>query len=150
MLRLWASGVSVVTTRRDGGIQGITVSSFTSLSLTPPLVLICIETKARSHDAIAAQRAFGVNVLRADQADLSDRTAGRKGARGYWLEGVPHRTETTGAPILDGVLAWLDCTLEAAYPGGDHTIYVGRVEAAQGAEGGPLLWFDRHYTRPAS
>ena len=145
VLRLWASGVSIVTTRRAGGIQGITVSSFTSLSLDPPLVLVCIEKRARCHDAIAAQRCFGVNILSAGQADLSDGAAGRRGVEGSWLAAAPHRTEVTGAPLLAGALAWLDCALEATHPGGDHTIYVGRVEAAGGVDGKPLLWFDRGY-----
>lgn len=145
VLRLWASGVSVVTTRRPGGIQGITVSSFTSLSLEPPLILVCIEKRARTHAAIEVQRCFGVNILSAGQVDLSDRAAGRRGVEGCWLEASPHRTAVTGAPLLAGALAWLDCALEAAHPGGDHTIYVGRVEAASGTDGKPLLWFNRNY-----
>jgi flavin reductase (DIM6/NTAB) family NADH-FMN oxidoreductase RutF len=149
VLRLWSSGVSVVTTRREGGIQGITVSSFTSLSLDPPLILICIDTKARSHAAIAAQRCFAVNILRGDQTGLSDLAAGRRGGKGGALEELGHRTEITGAPVLEDCLAWLDCSLNAAHEGGDHTIYVGRVEAAGTGDGEPLLWFDRDYARLA-
>jgi flavin reductase (DIM6/NTAB) family NADH-FMN oxidoreductase RutF len=147
ILRHWASGVAVVTTRRDGGIRGITVSSFTSVSLDPPLILICIDRKAASHATIAAQRAFGVNLLRADQADLSDHAAGRRGQRGTMLDGIAHRTAVTGAPLLVDCLAWLDCSLAATHDGGDHTIFVGRVEAAGVAPGAPLIWHDRDYSR---
>ncbi|HEU4403098.1 MAG TPA: flavin reductase family protein, partial [Candidatus Polarisedimenticolia bacterium] len=78
-LRRWASGVSIVTTRSAEGIHGITVSSFCSLSLDPPLILICIDRKTASHPLIARERCFGVNILRADQAPLSDLAAGRAG-----------------------------------------------------------------------
>ncbi len=146
-LRHWASGVSIVTTRRDGGLLGITVSSFASLSLDPPLVLICIDHKARSHAAIADQRAFGVNILRDDQQALSDLAAGRSGERGAWLEGVAHTRAVTGAPLLEDCLAWLDCALVAQHEGGDHTIYIGRVEGANASEGEPLLYHVGVYRR---
>jgi flavin reductase (DIM6/NTAB) family NADH-FMN oxidoreductase RutF len=144
-LRLWASGVTVLTTRRAGGIQGITVSSFASLSLEPPLVLACIARKAVSHDRIGAERVFAVNILADTQRDLADLAAGRSGAEGNRLPGIPWHAETTGAPVLDGCLAWVDCTLQEALPGGDHTIFVGRVEAAGQREGKPLLWFGSGY-----
>jgi flavin reductase (DIM6/NTAB) family NADH-FMN oxidoreductase RutF len=147
VLRLWASGVTVVTTRVGGVPHGITVSSFASLSLDPPLVLVCVEKRTRSHAAIAAERCFGVHILRADQAGLSDRAAGRRGPAGNDLEGLEHKSEVTGAPILADAMAWLDCSLADALPGGDHTIFVGRVEAAGGVPGSPLLWYNRGYTR---
>ena len=146
-LRRWGSGVSVVTTDRLGGIQGITVSSFCSLSLDPPLVLICISKRTGSHRLIAEHGAFAVNILRDDQKPISDRAAGLVGPNGNWLEDLPHRRYATGAPVLADCLAWLDCAVEAALEGGDHTIYVGRVEAAGRADGGPLLYFDGAYRR---
>lgn len=147
VLRLWTSGVAIVTTRRPGGIHGITVSSFASLSLDPPLVLACIGKKARSHEAIAAQGCFAVAILGAGQEDLSEQAAARRGAEGSWLLDVPHRTVVTGAPVLEDCLAWLDCSLAGTHPGGDHTIFVGRVEAAGGGGGRPLVWYDRGYAR---
>lgn len=144
-LRLWASGVTVLTTRRAGGIQGITVSSFASLSLEPPLVLACIARKAGSHDLIGAERVFAVNVLADTQRGLADLAAGRSGAEGNRLEGIPWHAESTGAPVLDDCLAWVDCTLHATVPGGDHTIFIGRVEASGQREGKPLLWFGSGY-----
>jgi flavin reductase (DIM6/NTAB) family NADH-FMN oxidoreductase RutF len=144
-MRRWASGVSVVTTRAGGGIRGITVSSFASLSLRPPLVLICISRKAVSHRLIRTQRRFAVNVLKAGQRRLADLAAGRFGERGNRLEGVPHRKGVTGAPILLGCLAWIECSLVASHPGGDHTIFVGRVRAAGRSSGRPLLYFGGDY-----
>lgn len=148
-MRLWASGVSVVTSRREGGLQAITVSSFCSLSLTPPLVLIAIAHAAKSHAQIPAQRAFGVNILRDDQRDLADLAAGRAGERGAWLEDVPWTSAVTGAPILKDCLAWLDCSVSDRHEGGDHTIFVGRVEACGESEGRPLLYFRSAYRRIA-
>jgi len=152
-LRRWASGVSIVTTRHESGIRGITVSSFCSLSLDPPLILICIARGARSHDSIARQKAFAVNILGAGQRGLSDRAAGRSGEEGTRLDGMGYRAVVTGAPVLEDVLAWLDCTLVDRHPAGDHTIYIGRVEAAGAGSGGPLLYFRgayRRLARPAS
>ena len=147
VLRRWASGVSIVTTRRTdrGGVLGITVSSFCSLSLKPPLVLVCIDHEARSHRSIAARGCFAVNLLRDEQSGLSERAAGRRGVRGAWLAGVACRAGRTGAPVLEDCLAWLDCSLVDRHEGGDHTIYVGRVEAAGGAAGRPLLWYESDY-----
>ena len=146
-MRRWGSGVSILTTRRDGGILGITVSSFCSLSLDPPLVLACIDRKARSHALITTHAAFAINVLKEDQERLSELAAGRLGRQGSRLADVPHRVAVTGAPILADCLAWFDCSLEAAHAGGDHTIFVGRVEAAGRAEGRPLLYHDGAYRR---
>ena len=148
-LRRWASGVAVLTTLREGGILGITVSSFCSLSLNPPLILACIDKKARSHGLISRHRAFAINVLRAGQERLSDLAAGHAGEHGNWLEGFAHRKATTGAPILNDCLAWFDCSLETLHDGGDHTIFVGRVEAAGHSEGRPLLYSDGDYHRMA-
>jgi len=144
-LRLWASGVTVVTVRGPRGVVPITVSSFASLSLHPPLVLVCIERRARAHRALMRARSFGVHLLRADQADLSDRAAGRRGRAAARLPRTRARRGVTGAPILEGTLAWLECTRVARHRGGDHTIFVGRVEEAGTATGRPLLWFDRDY-----
>jgi flavin reductase (DIM6/NTAB) family NADH-FMN oxidoreductase RutF len=117
------------------------------VSLEPPLVLICIETTSRSHAAIVQEGRFAVNVLRPGQEAISDMGAGRRGPAGHGLPGVARRIATTGAPILEEALAWLDCVVVARHDGGDHSIFVGRVEAAGAAAGAPLLWFDRGYRR---
>lgn len=144
-LRQWASGVSIVTCRRGGGIRGITVSSFCSLSLEPPLILVCIAKTASAHGLIEAERRFAVNVLREGQERLAELAAGHRGPEGTQLQGAAHREAATGAPVLKDCLAWLDCALVATHDGGDHTIFVGRVEAAGHGEGGPLLWFRSGY-----
>lgn len=148
-MRRWASGVSILTTRREGGILGITVSAFCSVSLDPPLVLVCIDRKARSHALIEKQRSFAVNFLKVGQERLSELAAGHSGEHGNWLEAEAHRKAETGAPILSDCLAWFDCTLEAVYEGGDHTIFLGRVQAAGHSEGRPLLYFDATYHKLA-
>jgi len=148
-MRRWGSGVSILTTMREGGIMGITVSSFCSVSLNPPLILVCIEKKARNHQLIEKHRAFAINVLKTGQERLSELAAGHAGEHGNLLEDVPYRTAGTGAPILEDSLAWFDCSLQAVHDGGDHTIFVGRVEAAGHSEGRPLLYYEGDYHRMA-
>jgi len=146
-MRQWASGVSIVTCRRDGGLRGITVSSFASLSLDPPLVLIGIHKRAASHALIERQRCFAVNILREGQEELANLAAGRRGPDGAHLAAAAHRTAATGAPVLADCLAWLDCAVVMAHDGGDHTLFIGRVEASGESAGRPLLYFQGDYRR---
>ena len=141
----WSSGVTVVTCWREGGIHGMTASSFTSVSLDPPLLLVCIDRRTRTHEYVSRQGAFGIHILGSDMQDVSDRSAGFLGDEGHWLQDVEYHTELTGAPILDRSLAWMDCTVWQAYDGGDHTIFVGEIQAGGVSEGEPLLWFERGY-----
>jgi flavin reductase (DIM6/NTAB) family NADH-FMN oxidoreductase RutF len=145
-LSQWASGVTVITTRRPGGIHGMTASAFCSVSLDPPLVLVCVDRRNRTHEYLQQQRCFCAHILAEGQEELSQRCAGRLGARGNELEGVPYRQGATGAPILEGCVAYLDCTVLHAHDGGDHTIFVGRIEEA-GADSNaqPLLYFRGAY-----
>jgi len=143
----WASGVTVVTVRCPDGIHGMTASSFCSVSLDPPLVLICVNRRNRTHDYIREQGAFGVHILDTEMEAVSSRCAGFLGEEGHWLNDLPSRTEATGAPILDHALSWMDCSLWQAYDGGDHTIYVGEIQAGGASAGEPLLWFCRGYQR---
>jgi flavin reductase (DIM6/NTAB) family NADH-FMN oxidoreductase RutF len=147
VLSHWASGIAVITTHCDGGIHGMTASSFCSLSLDPPLVLVSISKSARTHGFIAAQRAFGIHILGEGQEEFSDRCAGRSGSENELLEGIPYRHVATGAPVLDECAAWMDCRLWAMYEGGDHTICVGEVEAAGANAHRPLVWWERAYHR---
>ena len=152
VLAHWASGITVVTCRREGGIHGMTASAFTSVSLDPPLVSVCVACHNKTHQYLLEQRAFGVHVLRADMQEISNRCAGFLGEEAHWLLDLSHHTEVTGAPILDEALAWMDCSLWQAYDGGDHTIFVGEIQAGEACEaqvGGPLLWFNRGYRRLA-
>lgn len=138
----FASGVTVVTTAVDGRLCGITVSSFTSLSLEPPLVLVCIDKRAASHSAIADARRFAVNILKDDQEYLSRRFASQEAEK--FTPGM-YTLSASGLPLLNGALAQVECELHAALPGGDHTIYVGRVDTAQVHQGRPLVYFRSGY-----
>jgi flavin reductase (DIM6/NTAB) family NADH-FMN oxidoreductase RutF len=149
-LRRWASGVSVITTRAGERVLGMTVSAFSSVSLDPPLVLICADKKAHTHPLIAAGGVFAVNVLASDQRELSKRFA-TDGNEAVRFEGLACREGPTGAPWLPGVLAVLDCKVVAAHDAGDHVIYVGEVLATEFAEGRePLLYYDAQYHKLAA
>lgn len=138
----FASGVTVVTTEHDGQLYGLTVSAFSSLSLRPPLVLICIEKSVRAHAAIAKAERFAVNVLTAAQQEISSRFASRSDDK---FSGIPWHEGSLRVPLLDGTLAAIECRLHETLPGGDHTIYVGEVVNTELREGAPLLYFRSQY-----
>jgi flavin reductase (DIM6/NTAB) family NADH-FMN oxidoreductase RutF len=149
--RRFAAGVAVVTAVGDAGYLGITVSAFSLVSLDPPLALVCIHAGSSMLDAIQSSGAFAMTILGGRQELLAEIFAGRAPGPDPSFSGLPHRTLLTGAPILEGGLAWFDCRLEQAHSGGDHTIFVGRVVAAGVAEGqdDPLLYFGSQYRRLA-
>lgn len=149
-MRQWPSGVTVVTIVEDGQRHGMTASAFTSVSIAPPMVLVVVDRRWRSHDVIARTGVFCVNVLADDQSARSDRFAGRHGADADRFEGVPVSTAVTGCPCFDDAVAWFDCTVEQAHPAGDHTIYVGRVAACRGTDDRtPLVFHNTRYDRLA-
>lgn len=149
--RRFAAGVTVVTAADDEGYLGITVSAFSLASLEPPLALVCLHEHSQVLDAIAARGAFAVTVLSSRQEILAEMFAGRAPRPDPAFGAIKHRTLVTGAPVLDGGLAWLDCRLQQAHPAGDHTILVGLVVAAGVAEeqDDPLLYFGSQYRRLA-
>lgn len=138
----FASGVTVVTTEHDGKPFGMTVASFASLSLHPPLVLVCIETAVKTHDAIVAAQKFGVSILAADQAEISSRFASKREDK---FDGVDLQRGPAGIPLIPGALTNLECRLHRQLPGGDHSIFVGEVTDVQTREGQPLLYFRSGY-----
>ena len=139
----FASGVTVVTTEHEGTRYGMTVASFASLSLHPPLVLVCVEKSVKSHEAIAASRKFGVSILAIDQADISNRFASRVDDK---FEGIEtSRGASTGVPLLAGALTAIECELREQLPGGDHTIFVGEVVSITTGEGAPLVYYGSGY-----
>ncbi len=141
----FATGVTVVTTREiDGSFVGLTASAVASVSLDPPLVLVCVDQKAQCYQALLEGEAFAISVLGADHEDLSRRFATRGLEK---FEGVPYTVGRLGLPLLDGALAHVECTTLHRYPGGDHTIFVGRVEHATVTGGNPLLYFQGRYRR---
>ena len=141
----FATGVTVITAvDPDGRDHGMTVSAFCSLSLDPPLVLVCVDHKAGMHDVLAEGTPFAVNVLAAGQEALSRRFA--TGDQGDRFAGVGYHRAAGGPALLDGVLAWLDCRVAARHPGGDHTIVVGAVhEAGTHDPARPLLYYRSGY-----
>jgi flavin reductase (DIM6/NTAB) family NADH-FMN oxidoreductase RutF len=141
----FASGVTVVTTRQaDGRPCGLTVSSFTSLSLQPPLILVCVDLRGTTHSALRDADRFAVNILSETQADVSQRFAMHD------VEKFPtgsYRLSEHGIPLLEGVLAQIECRMYQQVPGGDHTIFIGEVEHSTLSDGRPLLYYRSAYHR---
>ena len=143
----FASGVTVVTIKLpDGQAMGITVTAFSSLSLEPPLALICIDKRARIHDRLQIGGAFAVNMLAQDQEFVSRRFASSEPDQ---FREIGYRDGTTGAPLIAGSIATVECRITELLPGGDHTIVVGTVEATSVNEGKPLLYFRGGYVQLA-
>jgi flavin reductase (DIM6/NTAB) family NADH-FMN oxidoreductase RutF len=130
----FATGVTVVTTRSQGEIAGITVNAFCSVSLNPPLVLVCIDTKSNMLPLFRESKVFAVNMLTNKQEDISRGFASNSKERYENFYNASYHIAITGAPIIDGVLAFVDTRIVAEYPGGDHIIFLGQVEA-MGTEG---------------
>jgi flavin reductase (DIM6/NTAB) family NADH-FMN oxidoreductase RutF len=143
----FASGVAVLTSLQpDGSPCGLTISSFCSVSLEPTLVLACVDHAADSHVCIERAGHYAVNIM----DDRRGETLARRFAT--WgvsekFRGLAYREEATGSPILEDALAWMDCRIEGAYPGGDHTIFVGEVIAADARGGSPLVYYRGGYGR---
>jgi flavin reductase (DIM6/NTAB) family NADH-FMN oxidoreductase RutF len=142
------TGVAVVTTHVGGKHHGMTANTFTSVSLDPVLVLVCVERTSRLHDLVIAAGEWGVSVLAAEQEHVSRLFAepGRPAAEA--LRSVPHHHgELTGAVLLDGALATLECGTVAAYDGGDHTVLLGEVlgMSIPHPDGSPLVYYRGEY-----
>ncbi len=139
----FATGVTVITTlSKEGKLHGLTANAVSSLSLDPPLLIICVDKKAESYPCFEETKVFTVNILADDQEDISRRFAVSGGEK---FEGVAYRRGANGAPILNGTLAHLECKLYASYDGGDHTIYLGLIDEAETREVKPLLFFRGGY-----
>jgi 3-hydroxy-9,10-secoandrosta-1,3,5(10)-triene-9,17-dione monooxygenase reductase component len=138
-----ATGVTVVTASTPDGPVGMTANAVCSLSLEPLLMLVCIDNTARTLPAIRDAGRFGVNVLAAGQEELARLFASKQPEREKFA-GVAH-TVHDGIPVIEDVLAWVGCRLERVIPGGDHTIGIGAVEAAEAGDGEPLVWFRGSY-----
>jgi flavin reductase (DIM6/NTAB) family NADH-FMN oxidoreductase RutF len=139
----FATGVAVVTVDAPGGPQGMTANAVASLSLDPVLVLVCFDNGARTLPEVRRSGRFGVNVLADDQEHLARRFASKAEAKFAEIAHTVH----DGIPVLDGALAWVGCTLERLVPGGDHTIGIGAVHAAELGPPGtePLIWLRGDY-----
>ncbi|MEU9609241.1 flavin reductase family protein [Streptomyces sp. NPDC048057] len=149
-MRLWATGVAVVTTQSDQGPHGVTVNSLLSVSLDPPTLLISLKRGSRTEDAIRRTGSFTVNVLSAGQHELADRFARPRAPGAAEFAGVRHRPSTHGGgPELEGSAVVLACRTTRCIVVADHTLIVARAAVRRppcaGDPGGPLLYVDRGY-----
>jgi len=147
----FATGVTVITMPTRSGAWAMTANSFTSLSLEPTLVLVCIDKATRTFQHIQASGVWAVNVLSAEQESISRTFALKDVEEERTMVDTPYHLGVTGAPIIDGCISYIDCRTWATYDGGDHTIFVGEVQdaAVQDAESAPLLFFKGRYARLA-
>ena len=144
IMGLFATGVTVIGTRVGDETWGMTANAFTSLSLDPPLVLVCVDNTKATHEKMSAGKCFSVNLLKADQVELSNRFA-FKGPRDF--SDLDVITEVTGAPILKDSLGYVDCETHEILSGGDHDIFVGRIVAGKvlSDDAEPLLYYRGGY-----
>ncbi len=145
-LGCFATGITVITTKNnDESLAGVTINSFASVSLEPPMVLFSLKSESPLNDVFKNSKTYNVNILAADQEKLSNLFAGPtegKFDQAEWVEGE------NGSPILNNVLASLECELTETYPGGDHTIFLGTVTKINCPnEGNPLLYFRGGYEK---
>jgi flavin reductase (DIM6/NTAB) family NADH-FMN oxidoreductase RutF len=146
VLSHFASGVTIVTTvDANHRPTGLTASAFTSVSLEPPLILVCVAHSSQSYPALVASGRFAVNFLRADQQEASRRFATSKIESAAKFDGVPYRLGSLGLPLLDEALAYVECVTANRHEEGDHTVFIGRVEACGTTDGAPLLYFRGKY-----
>ncbi len=142
-LSRFASGVTVVTTKdADGNLHGLTVSAFCSVSLEPPLILICIDKHTVSHYAFQESRRFVVNILREEQIHHSIQFAAPLADK---FDGIAYHLNVEGIPVLEDALVNLECRLVNAHDNGDHTIFVGQIEKSHISDGKPLVYFYGNY-----
>jgi flavin reductase (DIM6/NTAB) family NADH-FMN oxidoreductase RutF len=142
-MRRFPTGVTIVTTLLEGKPKGFTANAVTSVSAEPPTILICVNRQSRTHPLISQAGRFCINLLRLDQRELAERFANREAADPFAT--MAYSTSATGAPILEGVLAYLDCELAEEYSAGTHTIFIGAVLACGVADGSPLGYFNATY-----
>ena len=144
-MQLWASGVTVVTTHSEKlGLQGMTVTAFSSVSVSPPQILVCINESADTGEGIQESQCFAVNVLNSTQQDVSNQCAGGSSQQ-QRFENTPWTTGITGAPILDSSLMSLECKVVEKIHAGTHWIIIGEVQDSVCREGEPLLYYRGAY-----
>jgi flavin reductase (DIM6/NTAB) family NADH-FMN oxidoreductase RutF len=142
----FTTGVTLITTRLGDELHGMTANAVTSLSLDPMLVLVCVDKTADTHDILSKAGVFAVNILNKAQAEISNRFAKKEFDGAHGLDDLPHGFALTGAPIIEGALAYLDCRTITEHHGGDHTIFIGEVvEARELSEGEPLVFYRGKY-----
>jgi flavin reductase (DIM6/NTAB) family NADH-FMN oxidoreductase RutF len=145
----FATGVTIITLDLEGEVHGMTANAFASVSLDPPLVLVCVDHSARTHAHLHAKKRFGVNILAEDQRVISEYYARPVRDHERAEEEASARFDRTvkGTPILHGALAYLECRLQSAEEAGDHTIFIAEVEDVVVRQGDPLLFFRGKYRK---
>ncbi len=144
-LKSWATGVTVVTSKtEDFGLKGMTATSFSSVSLNPPQILVCINKSADTGDAVLAGKSFAINILKVDQQEISNQFAGatsqeERFANVNWHEGK------TGSPVIDDALASIECTVVQQVLAGTHWVIIGEVQSVTCRSGEPLLYYNSSY-----
>jgi len=139
----FATGVAVITTRDEAdNYYGLTMNAVTSLSLDPPLYLICLDRRSNTLRHMLESRVFGLSFLQADQGAISNLFAGKRDDK---FDGVDFSLGHDGVPLIDGALARMVCAIERTHPGGDHTIVVGRIRDYDVTGGSPLLFYRGRY-----
>ena len=147
IMGMFATGITVVSMRiSDDETWGMTANAFTSLSLDPPLVLVAVK-KGQTHENLQKAGHFAINILSADQQDISDRFA-FTGPKDF--SGLNTTTDVTGAPILQNTLGYVNCEIHEVLAGGDHDIFIGKIIGGKLGEGTPLLYFSGGYANLAS
>jgi flavin reductase len=145
----FATGVTIITLDLEGEVQGMTANAFSSVSLDPPLLLVCVDHSARTHAHMHAKKRFGINILAEHQREISEYYARPVHTHERAEEEAGARFDRTaqGTPILHGALAYLECRLQSAEEAGDHTIFIAEVEDVVVRQGEPLLYFRGTYRK---
>lgn len=147
-MRAWTTGVAVVTALYEGRRYGMTVNSFTSISLEPPLISVALKQLTHTHELVVKSNGFSVTILSSDQRELSDRFAGKLPNINDRFEGLQTETLSIDVPLIKGGMAYFDCRVVHSIPVGENTLFVAEVIAARGeGEGDPLVYHNRVYWR---
>jgi flavin reductase (DIM6/NTAB) family NADH-FMN oxidoreductase RutF len=145
-MRAWTTGVAVITAAHEGQRYGMTVNSFTSISLEPPLISVTLKQLTHTHELVEKSGEFALTILSADQGNLSDRFAGKIPDVTDRFEGVETERLLLDAPLIKGGLAYFNCRVVNSFPVGENTLFAAEVIAAQGEGGGdPLVYHNREF-----
>lgn len=145
-MRAWTTGVAVVTAQHDGQRYGMTINSFTSISLDPPLISVTLKQLTHTHELVVKSNEFSVTILASDQRELSDRFAGKLPHITDRFEGLQTEILSIHAPLIKGGMSYLNCRVVNGIPVGENTLFVAEVIAARGdGEGDPLVYHNRVY-----
>jgi flavin reductase (DIM6/NTAB) family NADH-FMN oxidoreductase RutF len=148
IMRHWTTGVSILTSRDGSTMHGMTVNSFTSISLDPPVVQVSLAIMTRTNAMVKTSGVFGISILGEDQAGLADRFAGHFSDEADRFSGLAINHLATGSPMIEGSLAFLDCRVRTSLEIGRTTVFFGDVVAAKELSGNqPLVYFNRLYRR---